>query len=277
MNNIPAVQQETGSALGTGCAGATTVYRCDDTVDGILTAVYLAWLDGTSHTDVRVRNTATPSFLEQYREVCTDPDIALKVAGTILQKLSEPVYNDIYHACLSDDAEKASCVYRFLQKAFRIGPRIMDHLQEDAVIRLFKLTRAVKNEAHHYLEFVRFQELANGVLASRIDPKANIVPLIAGHFSDRLFNENWIILDTTRSFAAIHRAAGGCILTGCVTEEQLLGFSGISDEEHRFQALWKRFFDTIAIDERINPELQRQLMPLRFRKYMQAEQQIRRK
>lgn len=277
MKHTPAAPI-TGSTLQNADSHSTkTVYLCDDTVDGILTAVYLAWCAGTSHTDVRIRAAATLSFLEQYEEVHTDPEIALKVVNTILQKLSDEVYYYTYHACLSNDTDKASYVYRFLRKAFRTGPRIMNCLYDDDVLKIFKLTRFVSNEAHHYLEFVRFEELANGVLACRIAPKVNIVMLIAEHFRDRLFNENWIILDTIRNFAAVHNANGNCFFVDSITEQQLLEFSAVSEKEQQFQALWKRFFDTIAIDERINPNLQRSLLPLRFRKYMQAEQNIRRK
>ena len=41
-----------------------------------------------------------------------------------------------------------------------------------------------------------------------------------------------------------------------------------SEDEELWQKLWKRFVDTIAIKERINPRLQMQMLPLRFRKYM---------
>lgn len=254
-----------------------TIYLCDDTVDSIFTAIYLAWSAGTSHTDVRVRSDETRSFLEQYEETRTEPVLAMKVARSILQKLSGEVYNAVYHACLSEDGGKASCVYRFLRKAFRTGPGIIDCLYDEDVLKIFQLSRTVQNEAHHYLEFVRFEELENGVLASRICPRANVVPLVMEHFCDRLFNENWIILDTVRNLAAVHSAHGSCVLSSDITEEQLLSFSGLSEKEQQFQALWKRFFDTIAIEERINPDLQRSLMPLRFRKYMQAERSARKK
>ena len=38
------------------------------------------------------------------------------------------------------------------------------------------------------------------------------------------------------------------------------------------QKLWKLFVDTIAIKERTNRNLQRQLLPLWFRKYMKEYQ-----
>ena len=41
-----------------------------------------------------------------------------------------------------------------------------------------------------------------------------------------------------------------------------------SAEEKDMQRLWKLFVDTIAIKERINTDLQRQMLPLRYRKYM---------
>jgi len=110
------------------------------------------------------------------------------------------------------------------------------------------------------LEFVRFEELANSVLVSRIEPKSNIIPLISEHFADRLHCENWIILDTGRNFAAIHEASKP-VFFSYLTESELANFSVLSDT----------FFDTIAIKERCNPKLQQSNMPLRYRKYMKAE------
>ena len=39
-------------------------------------------------------------------------------------------------------------------------------------------------------------------------------------------------------------------------------------EEKEWQKLWKVFVDTIAIKERMNRNLQRQMLPLHFRKFM---------
>lgn len=248
-----------------------TIYLCDDSVEGVFTAIYKAWEAGTSHTDVRVRNNSSISFFEDYIDVETDKSLSEKVASSILRKLSFEIYMNIYYACLSDDENKASYIYHFLQKAFKCGSAIMNKLQDDDVNRIYKLRRAVGNEAGHYREFIRFEELENGVLAGRIEPRYNIVPLIADYFADRMHNEHWIILDTKRSISAVHVAYKGYAFTDQITETDLLNFSGLSEKEADFQALWKRFFDTIAIEERINPKLQRSLMPLRFRKYMNAE------
>ena len=41
-----------------------------------------------------------------------------------------------------------------------------------------------------------------------------------------------------------------------------------STNEEKFQKLWKRFFKGVTIEERINPKLQQQLVPLIYRTYM---------
>lgn len=247
------------------------IYMCDGTVEGIFTAIYLAWADGTSRTDVRINgNYSTLSFFENYIEAKTDFSLAEKVCRSIKEKLSDDVYFHVYRAALSFNSDRASCIYRFLQKAFRYGPSVINALSDADVVRLFELDRQVGREAHSYLEFVRFEELKNKVLAARINPKSNILPLIEEHFSDRLYPENWIILDTKREFAAVHRARGSSFFC-TLSEEQLIGFCEFSKEEQSFKQLWKTFFDTIAISERVNPELQKNMMPLRYRKYMSAE------
>lgn len=143
-------------------------------------------------------------------------------------------------------------------------------LHDDDVLKIFNIDKQIGRESHSFLEFVRFEELANSVLVSRIEPKSNIIPLISEHFADRLHCENWIILDTGRNFAAIHEASKP-VFFSYLTESELANFSVLSDTEKGFQNLWKTFFDTIAIKERCNPKLQQSNMPLRYRKYMKAE------
>ena len=143
----------------------------------------------------------------------------------------------------------------------------MNMLYDDVVLKIFNTDKQVGREAHNFLEFVRFEELANGVLVSRIEPKSNVTPLISEHFADRLHCENWIILDTKREFAAIHEASKPVVFSH-LTEDSLNSFSRLSDTEKDFQNLWKTFFDTIAIKERNNPKLQQNNMPLRYRKHM---------
>lgn len=55
-----------------------------------------------------------------------------------------------------------------------------------------------------------------------------------------------------------------------VTGERLAEAAGenYSDREKEYQELFRHFCHTIAIKERENKALQRQLLPIRFREYM---------
>ena len=241
---------------------------CEDSVDGIFTAIYKAWEIGTSKTLIEIRGIKTMTLFAEYIEVNTDTELASKVAASIHSKISEEVYYYVYRAALADDSDKAQYIYEFLLKAFRMGKDIIHKLQDESVMKIFELARKVGNESHKYLGFVRFCELENGILSAKINPLANVVSIVAEHFADRLHNENWVILDTTRNIAAVHRAGYGFVLTNDISEQDLDQFSNKSENEEKYQLLWNRFFDTIAIEERKNKKLQQQLMPLRYRKYM---------
>ena len=245
-----------------------TTYLGEDSVEGIFTAIYLAWEKGTSCTAVEVQGGGTMSLFATYIEVATDLVIAEKVANSIRRKLSQELYEEVYRAALCAADGKAQTIYRFLVKAFRVGTSILQRFADEDVMRMFEMTRTIGNESHRYLEFVRFEELNNGVLISKIQPEANVIPLIADHFADRLHCENWIILDTNRHYSVVHRAGEGYIFTYDITEESLNAFAPVSDKEVQFQQLWKRFFDTIAIEERKNRRTQMNFLPLKFRNRM---------
>jgi len=241
---------------------------CEDSMDGIFTAIYKAWEIGTSKTSIEVKGMKTMTLFTEYIEVKTDSELAAKVAASIHNKISQEVYFYVYRAALSDDTDKAQYIYEFLLKAFRVGKEIIHNLQDASVMKVFELARKVGNEAHKYLGFVRFCELENGILSAKINPLANVVAIVAEHFADRLHNENWLIFDTTRNLAAVHRAGYGFVLSNDISEQDLDQFSHKSENEEKYQLLWNRFFDTIAIEERKNKKLQQQLMPLRYREYM---------
>ncbi len=243
------------------------VYLCEDTPEGIFTAIYKAWEYGINNTRVEVSGYQTMSLFAQYVEVETDLEVAQKVVRSVKRKISPRVYEQIYHAALSVEEDKAQIIYQFMRKGFKIGEKILDALGDKDVLRVFEMDRQVAREAHYYLEFLRFEELDTGVLSARISPKCNILPLIVEHFADRLWLENWIILDTKREISSVHMARKGYFFTNDISESRLQCLPR-SENQQEMDKLWKRFFHTIAISERKNDTLQRQMLPLRYRKYM---------
>ena len=91
--------------------------------------------------------------------------------------------------------------------------------------------------------------------------------LIAPHFADRLPLENWIIYDRRREKAAVHSRGRGYFLLEEVDKESFLKLQD-SGEEAGFEALWKSFHKVIAVEARVNGELQMSMLPKKFRAFM---------
>lgn len=241
------------------------IYLCEDSFEGIMTAVYDAWAGRLGHDNVclALDGEYNLTLFSEYTKVETDMEKAEKVART-LRKLSWEVYACVYRAAMSPDSEKADRIYRFIVLAVRDGARVLDQLHVPAVKAVFAMAGKVSTEAHRFLQFIRFRELENGVLFSRIDPKSQVITLVAPHFEDRLPGENWLIYDATHRLVAIHAKNTPWLLK----RDAQIGEALSSDRQGDYEELWKIFFHTIAIEGRENPRCQRNMLPMWYRKNM---------
>ena len=215
-------------------------FICEDSPNGIFSGIYDAWdfkvkqnkiypagsmsagspsrisPHTCSHEDIHLvcREPDNYQLFYEYIHVETSAEKADKVARTIQRRLGSEFYDAILNAILStvpakkNDLDKADAVYHTLVLGLNTaaGTRAIHDLSNPYVHRLFTLSRATANEAHHLLGFLRFSELENGVLFSTIHPKNNALPILAEHFTDRFPQENFMIYDETRQLAAVHRA-----------------------------------------------------------------------
>lgn len=249
----------------------TWIYLCEDSLEGILTAVYTAFEEKHGHENNKIQLSEKlfhQELFTTYITVQTDFEKARKVARTMETKVSPTVYEQIQKCSVSQDTRKADAIYRFILLALKIGPRILNHLTDPHVQLMMELDRHVTNEIRQEIQFLRFEELENGVLFARINPKNALLPYLAEHFSDRFSGENWMIADTVHQMVLTHEQDKGCSLARVEDVDFDALSPAVSEQEELWQKLWKSFVDTIAIKERINPALQRQMLPLRFRKYM---------
>ncbi len=248
----------------------TRIYVCDDSIDGIFTAIYAAWSSGYGHSNIKLeekcdaRHYSNIELFSEYLPVETDYELSLKVAKAVKEKISEEAYEMICRAALSDQPGKADLIYRFMILGFAAGSQVVQHLSNEVVCNIFKINRFVGNEVHHLLGFIRFSEQDNGLLASVIHPKNNVLALVTPHFVDRLPMERFIIYDGNRNIASLHVPGKPWIIAE-MSNAPDTGFQESSYEEDEYQDLWRIFFKHIAIKERTNPRLQRNNLPMRFR------------
>ncbi len=247
------------------------VLQCDDTPEGILTAVYEAYARKCELNNTRVLTGEEVDYklFARYEKIITDIDKCQKVVDTIRRIAGEEVYRQLCMILASADKEKGQAVFRTVVEIVRDPKdayRVMDRLSDSYIHRAFSIFRNVNNETHSVREFLRFGELNNGVLYSRIGPVNNILGFLMPHFADRFPLENFLIYDENRKIMGVHQAKSDWyILHGVEISKDLLV---VSETEEKYKELFRCFCENISIKERQNLELQRNNLPIKYRKYM---------
>lgn len=255
-----------------------TVYVCGPDFENILCGIYAAFMEGKGYENVRLELRGGDQDLKlfaEYVEVETVQERVERVIRSIGTRLSHRIYEQLYIASLSQEADRPDRMYRFLVEAFRYGPGVVDMMQLPPVYEIFRMNRNVYNENHRLVQFTRFSQTFRGVLVSKIDPKNDVLPLLAPYFADRLPEENWMIIDKSRLKAAVHPMGKSWFLSDVPQEgKEFEGKSWIGSclreqtDEEIYQNLWRTFFDAVAVQERKNDKCQRNHLPLRFRPSM---------
>lgn len=216
-----------------------------------------------SQISIQDTNTQQLSFFEEKHVVETCETKAEKVYDAINKKISNHCASVLYNGFLFACSTKYLTLLQYINLGFKVGHMVDSHLQEPFVLSAHKMAKEVGMEAHLLFGFSRFVETDSGVFYSHITPKNNVLPLVAEHFANRFMNQQWVIHDKLRNQAAIYNGQEfllvdtppGVTITFAPGEEDM-------------QKLWKSFLKALTIESRLNPKLQRQLLPLRYRHNM---------
>lgn len=238
-------------------------YEYDGTFAGFLTCVddsrrnHLIPCAFTTPADPRLS-------LFPVRRVETDRQRATAVYQSIRRDISPQAQELTALAFLTCMKEREKAICAFLRLGRQIGPGVTQWMTDDRVEPLLKAVQYLKNEAHLFKGFIRFAEYP-GFLASEIEPKNRVLPLLRGHFCGRYNTENFLIYDKTYHEILFHRSGpyqgkqSSKIVP--VTDLQL---PETDEREQAWQALWKTFYDTIAIKGRYNPKRRMSNVPKRY-------------
>lgn len=248
------------------------VLYCEDSIEGVFTAIYDTYLRKLNHNKVKIytrNNCINYSFFQEYDETYPDINKTEKVSRTILREFGTECYMEICKALASYSENKADSIYHMIVHGLSSSNKrnLINDLANQYVNEVFYMAREVNNEIMHLKGFLRFEELNSGILFSKISPKNNIVTFLAPHFADRLPGENFVIYDVLRQLFILHPAnKNWTLVTGEYLNEESIREK--SEDEKKYRDLFTFFCKSIAIKERKNIKLQTQMLPLRFQKYM---------
>ena len=245
------------------------ILQCEDSVEGILTAIYDAFVEKNKMPDfkdgdisIAIGDNLNLNLFAKEIQVKTDLQKAQKTLESIRKKISYQAYKNILSALCHFALDRGDAALGYLIKGFSMGAQVTEALSDPYVMRIMELARKVDNESHLFCGFVRFHDLGK-FLYSEVDPKCYVLPQVMEHFEDRFPNEHYVIYDSRHKMALVHPAQGDSFfLSG---EEWHVDMSAYVDG---FEELWAQYFEHIAIKERKNPRCQRNLVPMWYRKNM---------
>jgi len=239
----------------------------DGTFDGFLCVVYAHYYDKITPVLIQRTDHAQLTLHEKLHTITTDIAKATRVLNGIRKKISQEAADRVFYAFLSEaiatDEEKYMTLLAYIKLGFKLGHMVDSHLQDDCVRMVHNFARHVGREAHLLHGFCRFAETESGVFYCQVTPKNDVLALLADHFCQRLATQPWIIHDKVRGLAAVFDGKS-YVITDVPRDASVVYAPG----EKETQELWVVFFENLAIEARKNPKLQRQLLPLYFRKNM---------
>lgn len=236
---------------------SNVTYTYDGTFAGFLSCVFDSYVYKEAPAAFREED-GEQTFLWPERAVETNRAHAERVYRSLTEKMGVEGRQLVERGFLTCLPERELHLWRFIEFGYRVGRTAAQHLADSRVDVLRKAVWQLEHEAHMYKGFVRFSE-QEGVLAGQIEPKNRVLFLIRPHFCDRFGGENFLIYDRTHREALLHRPGRWAILP---MEDLTLAAPG--REELDYRRLWRRFYDTIAIEGRENLKCRMTQMPKRY-------------
>ena len=254
------------------------LFLYDRTFDGLLTAVFDAFVRKQFPTVLLGEGEPLPLFHDEVFTVVTDEEKAARVWRALEKKLSKQTLTMLTVSYLAEELELDIHLFNYICKAVKAEKSIETFFTDEDVRYVTDAFRRVRYERMRMMQFVRFQKAKDGTYFAIIRPDYNVIPLIIPHFEDRFADQPWIIYDVRRNY--------GCHYNGHEVTEITFTNDGrtfdprtgkldkelLAQDEQLFQDLWRTYFKAVCIKERLNPRKHRKDMPVRYWAYMTEKQ-----
>lgn len=253
-----------------------TFFVYDGTFEGLLCAVFESYSRKIVPDNVISEKEQLSLFSDEAVSIVSNTEQATRVWKGLQKKLSASACSMLTVTSMADYPDLGSLLFRYIRKAFDAQKSIETNFSDSDVLAVSKLYKKVSQESNRIVQFVRFQKTVDNIFFAPIDPIHNVLPLVVKHFTNRFADQKWVIYDTRRHYGYYYDLK----TTQEITFENLqadlesgkLSENVLAYDEKLFQQLWKTYFKSMTIKERINPKLHRQNLPKRFWKYLTEKQ-----
>lgn len=241
------------------------VYYYDGSWYGLLSAIFRAFEYKEEPIAIR-KERATETLFNDSRQITTDETKAIRLIKGINKK-SALTLKRLYWAFLSEKDDCELLCLQVVRLVFKEKEQAESDYRKKQVLAIKQIEKEIGREIHRMHAFVRFQEAKDGIWYAFIRPDFNVLPLITEHFEKRYADQKWVIYDLSRSYGMfydLHKVEQISISFEETVQDGLIPKETKSSSESDYIDLWKQYFVSATIKERLNMKLHIQHVPRRY-------------
>ena len=252
------------------------IYTYDKTFEGLLSVVFEAYSRKKFPDSLLAEGEPLPLFHGEVIAVATDSGKTERVWKGLKKKLSRGGLAFLTQSWLSELPGTDILLFRYIRKNIDSPVSVELNFGDPDILEVSKIWKKVNQEKHRIIQFARFQKAADDTYFAVFEPLFNVLPLSLSYFEDRFADQKWLLYDNKRKYgyyydtetvSEVRFEQEPPFLSDGKLPEELM-----AEDEKQFQQLWKTYFKSLAIRERLNPKLHRQHLPVRFWKYLTEKQ-----
>lgn len=237
------------------------VFIYDGTFEGFLSTVFDAYTAKTNPMNiVSSRNEMQVTLNSDYHYVETSDEKADRLmAGLCKIGISDKIIKSF----LSWTPNREMTIFRYIVMGFKDMVYLTHKLDDDIIRKVTDMCTHTEREKMKWKGFLRFSVMDNNVYYAEMSPKNNVLTLIMPHFGRRFNTKPFLIHDMTYKQVGLYDTREWYLMpSDGLTVPQL------HTDEAKYRYLWKLFYDTTAMEGRLNHKRRRQVMPERYRKHI---------
>jgi probable DNA metabolism protein len=252
-------------------------YYYDKSFDGLLTAVFESFERRQVPDNLTGDRNSPVELWSEAVTIMSDTVKADRVWHALVKSIAASAANRLFRIHYSGFEGIDLPLFMLIRKIFEKGPGILENCADPDVLAIRKADRRVSREAERVAQFVRFQKTADDIYFAAYEPDYDVIPMVLGHFRDRFADQHWMVYDTRRKKGYYYN--GREVQWVSLISDKINASTGdvnagvLSEDEILFQRLWKQYFRSICIDQRLNLKLHRQKVPKKYWKYLTEKKQ----
>lgn len=244
-------------------------YFFDGTKNGLFTCVFESFYKKEIPDNITDDNCQT-GFFDTNKTIATDKEKAERVIACLRKCKTANILSTVTYAFRSGEKNKFNVIFNYVRKAVEYKNNdISTAFSLSESLAFSDLSKRIGTEIHRFKGFLRFMESEDGYYYACFEPDNDITDILVPHFKARL-KSPFVIHDVKRNIIALCNGSDFKIIRSPARNVTVY----LSEDEQKFQNLWKTYYNGINIKERKNTRSMRAFLPERYWKYLSEKQEI---